>query len=867
MSTVSNDVKAPASGKDRSMLPILSAVSLAFVLAIIVSIYSLAKLARENTKEVDTMLTYRIYDSISSSLNEPIIVARTMACDELLSDFLQNEDSMREDEAIAVMQKYLSGIKGSLDYDSAFLVSESTHRYYTYEGLNKIVDPVNDDHDIWYSIFIDRNKPYDLDVDSDEVNKGVWTVFVNARIEDEEGNLLGVCGVGVQMTNLQEMFLEAEKEYNVKINLVDSNGLVQVDTEDINIENAWLDADVLSSKEAGGYSYQITGNNEFAVSKYVEYLGWYLVVRSAPTSISSRFFNIILLNVILFLLVMGILILLILFILKSSKKERDAREKLLIVSERAVAASEAKSSFLSSMSHEIRTPINAVLGMNEMIYRESDDKKILEYSSNIRNAGKTLLTLINSILDFSKIEEGKMEIVPVDYDTSSLIGNIMISTYERAEAKGLELITEIDENLPSRLNGDDVRILQVVMNLLSNAVKYTEQGHVRLTIRENQRDGEFVDVFFSVEDTGIGIKDEDLPRLFESFERLDEVKNHGIEGTGLGMSIVTNLLKMMGSEIRVESEYGKGSTFYFVIRQKIVDPAPMGDRTDVPSEALPKKEKLHVTKADVLVVDDNGMNLKVAENLLGIFGIKAETAHSGEDALKKVRTKRYNLILLDHMMPKMDGIETLEKMREDVLLYRDTKVVALTANAINGAREEYIKAGFDGYLSKPIEVSALEDILRNCLPEKSFASDDAIEFSDDGEIMEFAPAGETFEDADSEFVDWLGKAGFETKNAMTYCGGDAGFYRELLDDYITYRDEKIKELDTYFEEEDWKGYSIRIHALKSVSKTIGATKLAERALELEKASKEGDAEFVRSNYPDFLKAYEAVTEIIRKAIY
>ena len=405
------------------------------------------------------------------------------------------------------------------------------------------------------------------------------------------------------------------------------------------------------------------------------------------------------------------------------------------------------------------------------------------------------------------------------------------------------------------------------MNLLSNAVKYTEHGHVRLTVRENQRDGDEVDVFFSVEDTGIGIKNEDLPRLFESFERLDEVKNHGIEGTGLGMSIVTNLLKMMGSEIRVESEYGKGSTFYFVIRQKIVDPAPMGDRTDVPSEALPKKEKLHVTKADVLVVDDNGMNLKVAENLLGIFGIKAESAHSGEDALKKVRTKRYNLILLDHMMPKMDGIETLEKMREDGLLYKDTKVVALTANAINGAREEYLKAGFDDYLSKPIEVSALEDILRNCLPEKSFASDDAIEFSDDGEIMEFAPAGETIEDADSEFVDWLGKAGFETKNAMTYCGGDAGFYRELLDDYITYRDEKIKELDTCYEAEDWKGYSIRIHALKSVSKTIGATKLAERALELEKASKEGDAEFVRSNYPDFLKAYEAVTEIIRKAIY
>ncbi len=869
MRTVSKDVKAAASGADRSMLPILSAVSFAFVLAIIVSIYSLAKLARENTKELDTMLTYRIYDSISGTLNEPIIVARTMACDELLSDFLKNEQEMDEDEAIDVMQSYLSGVKSGLDYDSAFLVSEGTHRYYTYDGLNKIVDPVNDDHDIWYSIFVDKNKPYDLDVDSDEVNRGVWTVFVNARIEDEEGNLLGVCGVGVQMTDLQELFLECEKEYNVKINLVDSNGLVQVDTEDINIENAWLDTDVLNAENTEEYSYQMTGNNEFAVSKYVEYLGWYLVVRSAPTSISKEFFNIILLNVVLFLLVMGSLILMIAIIMNRSKKERDDREKLLIVSERAVAASEAKSSFLSSMSHEIRTPINAVLGMNEMILRETRDEKIHEYSSNIKSAGKTLLTLINSILDFSKIEEGKMEIVPVDYETASLVANIIMSVEERAEAKGLKFITEIDENLPARLNGDDVRILQVVMNLLSNAVKYTDKGYVKLIVKETGRDGDHADIYFGVEDTGIGIRKEDLPRLFESFERLDEVKNHGIEGTGLGMSIVTNLLKMMGSEIRVESEYGKGSSFYFVIRQKIVDASPMGDYGMVIKEAVPGDAgKLHVPNADVLVVDDNTMNLKVAESLLGLFGIRPSIATSGEDAIKCVKTKKYQLILLDHMMPHMDGVETLAKMRADNLLYKETRVIALTANAINGAREEYLAKGFDDYLSKPIEVKALEEILRKWLPDGTVSNEDSIEISDDGEIMEFAPAGESSSPEESgEFVDWLGKAGFDTKAAMTYCAGDAAFYRELLDDYLNSRDEKIAELDKSFEAEDWKDYCTRIHALKSVSRTIGAGGIGERAYELEMASKDGNAEFVRENYPDFKKAYIAVTELIRKALY
>ena len=301
-------VKDKKKNRDGNMFSIFAAVSISFVLAIIVSIWSLASLARENTKEIDTMLTYRIYDSISSSLNEPIIVAKTMACNDFLSEFLKNEDSMSEAEAVAVMQDYLNSVKDGLEYDSAFLVSERSRRYYTYEGLNKIVDPVNDDHDIWYSLFIEKNKPYDLDVDSDEMNKNQWTVFVNARIEDENGKLLGVCGVGVQMTNLQELFLQAEKEYDVKINLVDKNGLVQVDTDDINIENAWLDTDVLSREETDEYRYQTTSNNEFAVSKYVEYLGWYLVVRSAPTSISKEFLMIIIGNIALFLFVMMVLI-------------------------------------------------------------------------------------------------------------------------------------------------------------------------------------------------------------------------------------------------------------------------------------------------------------------------------------------------------------------------------------------------------------------------------------------------------------------------------------------------------------------------------------------------------------------------------
>ncbi|HAG69688.1 MAG TPA: hypothetical protein DCL38_06920, partial [Lachnospiraceae bacterium] len=262
--------------KDKSVIFIFSVVSASFLLAIIVSIVSLVMLARENTKEIDTMLSYRIYDRISGSLNEPIIVARTMACDDFLDTFLEQEASMSEEESIRIMQKYLRDLKEGLSYDSAFLVSEKSRRYYTYEGLNKIVDPENDSHDIWYSLFTEKDAAYDLDVDSDEMNHNRWTVFVNARIEDENGDLLGVCGVGVQMTNLQELFLQCEKEYGVKINLVDSKGMVQVDTQDINIENAWITTEALGHEETDEYHTETLDTGEFAVTKYVEYLGWYL---------------------------------------------------------------------------------------------------------------------------------------------------------------------------------------------------------------------------------------------------------------------------------------------------------------------------------------------------------------------------------------------------------------------------------------------------------------------------------------------------------------------------------------------------------------------------------------------------------------
>ncbi|MCR5746275.1 MAG: response regulator [Lachnospiraceae bacterium] len=878
--------------KDSSLKTIFIVVFISFLLATIVSIYSLSRLAQENTKEIDTMLTYRIYDTIADNMSEPIVVARAMSNSYYLKEMLKNEKNMSEDEAIEQMKEYLNQLKTGLNYETAFVVSEESRRYYTYNGLNKIVDPENDEHDVWYSIFLSSQKVYDLDVDSDEVNKNQWTVFVNSRIEDENGKLLGVCGVGVQMTNLQELFKEAEKEYNVKINMVDSKGLVQVDTDEINIEQAYLDTEVLGDEKSGEYTYTPTGEGDFSVSKYVPDLGWYLVVQSSQTAISDEFIHIIIFNILLFIAVMSMLLFAISKILKKNRKEREERNRLIYQSQRAILASEAKSSFLSSMSHEIRTPINVVLGMNEMILRESNDENILEYSTNIEHAGKTLLDLINSILDFSKIEEGKMEIVPVEYDTKAMINNLVVSVAERARRKGLEFIVEVDKDLPSAMIGDDFRLSQVIQNILTNAVKYTEKGHIRFIIRkenkEKYEEGE-TGLFVAVEDSGIGIKEEDMGRLFESFERLDEVRNHSIEGTGLGMSIVVGLLKMMGSEIRVNSTYGIGTTFFFEVKQGIADPAPIGEYIEGSVQTLkkPEKEDMNASGASVLVVDDNEMNLKVAANLLKLYDISPELVNSGEECISAMKKKRYDIVFLDHMMPKMDGMQTLEELKKNGLIPGNTAMIVLTANAVKGAKEEYLSAGFDDYLSKPMEVDELRAILIRHLPEELIKKNEGAEIAErtgqtgqTGQKEQKEHPGQTEEKKytgqnekaggspkecstdDKSPVAVLKKSGFDVEPAIEYCGGQEDLYIEILEEYVKYYRGNAKKLGDYYSQENWPEYRIIIHAIKSSSKTIGAMDLFERALLLEKAASEENGEYIHAYHDGYIKDYTETVELI-----
>lgn len=625
-----------------------------------------------------------------------------------------------------------------------------------------------------------------------------------------------------------------------------------------------------------------------------------------------------------------------------------------------------KSDFLANMSHEIRTPMNAVIGLAEMALREDLPPNARDYINQIKSSGKTLLTIINDILDFSKVESGKMDIVEVEYEPVSVIHDVSSIVSTRLEKEDVEFILDMNPNIPRKLVGDNIRLKQIIINLANNAVKFTKNGQVKLSFDYKEIDNEDIELLFSVEDTGIGIKKTDLPKLFQSFQQLDSKRNRNIEGTGLGLAISKQLLRLMHGDIKVESTYGLGSTFSFTLPQKVVDMEPSIqvehpqketlygyiDNTyikkqleddlerlgftyentssvsdliekledyvsyifmeaksftpqvqdfitshpnitaiilvnfkstisyDIPNVIVAKKplsslflaaifnEEIQVfddqessdeyydftaPDAKILIVDDNSVNLTVCEGLLEPLSMQIDTATSGQEAIEKISAKQYDLILMDHMMPEIDGVEATHIIRRFHKEYEDIPIIALTANAVSGIKEMFISEGMNDFIAKPIEVRILVSKLKHWLPKaklKNINTKNTQAGKDNrSHNLETEAAPPAIKDLDTA--------------AALKLLGNAKLFWTVLKDYYHAIPKKHALIKQYAEEKDWHNYTIEVHALKSASKQIGANTLSEDAAELEAAGNDLNEQLILEKTPDLLERYAHYEEILK----
>ena len=523
--------------------------------------------------------------------------------------------------------------------------------------------------------------------------------------------------------------------------------------------------------------------------------------------------------------------------------------------QQAITASESKGLFLANMSHEIRTPINAILGMDAMILRESTEEPIREYAMDIQKAGQVLMSLINDVLDLSKIESGKMDILVVEYDLSSLLHDVINMISLKAEGKNLSVQLKVDENLPSRLLGDDIRLRQILVNLMNNAVKYTEKGTVTLSVSGKEKENGFI-LCFEVVDTGIGIKEQDMNRLFEKFERIEESRNRNVEGTGLGMSITVKLLQLMGSKLQVESIYGEGSTFFFEVEQGVVVSDPIGNLEARFRESDEYSYQVAFTAPDVnlLIVDDNAVNRKVFVSLLKETKVHIDEAASGIECLDKTSQKHYDIIFLDHMMPDMNGIETLHRLKEQQdSPCKDTPVIALTANAIVGAKEKYLSEGFFDYLAKPIRPEKLESMIFEYMPKEKISQEGLTE-----EVIEEV-AVEEMDLPEIDGIDW--------KYALLYMK-DANILMATVHDFYKATVDERRILDGFWHmltetdsgeesrRESFRQYRVKVHSMKSSAAMIGAMSLSALAKLLEYAARDEKMDVIQRLHPVFIDEWK-----------
>ncbi len=515
------------------------------------------------------------------------------------------------------------------------------------------------------------------------------------------------------------------------------------------------------------------------------------------------------------------------------------------VRQQAEKANIAKSEFLANMSHEIRTPMNAIIGLNDIIMEGTGDPAIYAHAKDVKSAAKNLLAIINDILDLSKVEAGKMELVYEDYYLKTVVDEVVGMMDLAASKRGLIMKYECDDTLPCRYNGDEGRIKQILINILNNAIKFTKEGYVRayVTGRPGEQEGEEL-ITFRVEDTGCGIREEDLEKIFEDFRQVDSKRNRSVEGTGLGLAIVKHLIELMGGSINVESVYGEGTAVSITIPQKIVDPRPIAEVRESPLAEPERAEAFTAPGVKVLVVDDNLINRKVARGFLKSYAFDLTEAESGPEAIELVRQNRYDIIFMDHMMPVMDGIEAAEIIRRDCGENGTAPaIIALTANAMSGMRERFLERGFQDFIAKPLDRRELGQLLARWGPEerRQAGAEEAAPGAADLSVFQIK--------------------GIDMEAASRYYVGDAEGFAELLELY--YMDGQRKTgLLRELADSDISHYQVEVHGLKSASANIGAMDVSNMARAQENAAAQGDTDFIARQFPALMENYEELLENI-----
>ena len=552
-----------------------------------------------------------------------------------------------------------------------------------------------------------------------------------------------------------------------------------------------------------------------------------------------------------------------------SLKAQSNQELLKVVEikrKEAKSAGKAKTDFLANMSHEIRTPMNAICGMSDLLLQTKLTDEQLDYVSTIKLSSDNLLSIINDILDFSKIEAGKMELVPQSYNLLSPLYSLQNTIDVRIGERPLDFKISIKRDMPTQLYGDEVRVQQVILNLLTNAVKYSNQGHIELIVDYEKIADDEIMLKITVKDQGIGIKKEDMPKLFEAFSQVDMERNHRIEGTGIGLTITERLVRSMGGSITLESEYGVGTTFYVSMRQKVEDFNSVIDTESTDDFVVishsnilkgfvsgkKKIAKFIAPDAKVLVVDDNEANLKVAKGLMGQYKLSVRTCTSGKAALDILETdKSFDILFIDHMMPEMDGVELTKILRssnDDYLKY--VPIIALTANAIKGVSEMFLANGFTEYLSKPIDTERLGEVLNKWIPENK--KKEAME-----EEESVADKNQAVDDNEENLLNMLRQIeNVDYDKAMTLCGKSEDILLSVIEVYVKSYSQIKERIDSTYAKEDLKNYAIEVHGVKSSSRSIGNDVLGEMAYRLEIEAKDGNIAYVKENHSEFVMKYE-----------